>query len=49
LKVSAVCDSDFSKQREPPDKKVHPIHSSNGVQMIIAPHIVHKMQQQENH
>ena len=43
-------DSDFSKRSaNRPEKVVYPIHSSNGVQMIIAPHIVHKMQQQENH
>ncbi|ECQ3780107.1 hypothetical protein OPN70_004185 [Salmonella enterica] len=43
-------DSDFSRRTaNRPAKVVHPIHSSNGVQMIIAPHIVHKMQQQENH
>lgn len=43
-------DSDFSKRTaNRPIKKVHPIYSSNGVQMVIAPHIVHKLQQQENH
>lgn len=46
----SLSDSDFSKRSANRQvKKVHPIHSSNGVQMIIAPHIVHKLQQQENH
>lgn len=46
----SLSDSDFSKRSANRQvKKTHPIHSSNGVQMIIAPHIVHKMQQQENH
>lgn len=46
----SLSDSDFSKRSANRQvKKAHPIHSSNGVQMIIAPHIVHKMQQQENH
>lgn len=46
----SLSDSDFSKRSANRKvKKAHPIHSSNGVQMIIAPHIVHKMQQQENH
>lgn len=46
----SLSDSDFSKRSANRlVKKAHPIHSSNGVQMIIAPHIVHKMQQQENH
>ena len=43
-------DSDFSKRTaNRPIKKVHPIYSSSGVQMVIAPHIVHKLQQQGNH
>ncbi|HCE8750680.1 TPA: hypothetical protein NHU37_001425 [Citrobacter amalonaticus] len=43
-------DSDFSKRTaNRPIKKVHPIYSSNGVQMVIAPHIVQKLQQQGNH
>ncbi|WP_370612710.1 hypothetical protein [Citrobacter portucalensis] len=42
-------DSDFSKRTaNRPIKKVHPIYSSSGVQMVIAPHIVHKLQQQGN-
>ncbi|EDH6597760.1 hypothetical protein CB467_15770 [Salmonella enterica subsp. enterica serovar Goverdhan] len=42
-------DSDFSKRTaNRPIKKAHPIYSSSGVQMVIAPHIVHKMQQQGN-
>lgn len=42
----SLCDSDFSKRSANRQvKKVYPIHSNNGVQMIIAPHIVHKMQQ----
>lgn len=46
----SLCDSDFSKRTAKRQvKEAHPIRSSNGVQMIIAPHIVHKMQQQENH
>ena len=40
-------DSDFSKRTaNRPIKKVHPIYNSSGVQMVIAPHIVHKLQQQ---
>ncbi len=43
-------DSDFSKRTaNRPIKKAHPIYSSSGVQMVIAPHIVHKLQQQGNH
>lgn len=43
-------DSDFSKRTaNRPIKKVHPIYSSSGVQMVIAPHIVQKLQQQGNH
>ncbi|MBG0638240.1 hypothetical protein I4P06_09480 [Enterobacter asburiae] len=46
----SLIDSDFSKRSANRQvKKAHPINSSNGVQMIIAPQIVHKMQQQENH
>lgn len=46
----SLCDSDFSKRSANRQvKKVYPIHSNNGVQMIIAPHIVQKMQQQGNH
>ncbi|KLW25406.1 MULTISPECIES: hypothetical protein [Enterobacter cloacae complex] len=42
----SLCDSDFSKRSANRQvKKVYPIHSNNGVQMIIAPHIVQKMQQ----
>ncbi|ENR8890355.1 MULTISPECIES: hypothetical protein [Citrobacter] len=43
-------DSDFStRSASRPIKKAHPISSRNGVQMIIAPHIVNKLQQQGNH
>lgn len=46
----SLCDSDFSKRSaNRPIKKALPIHSNNRPQMIIAPHIVHKMQQQEFH
>ncbi|ELW5235864.1 hypothetical protein QL570_000039 [Salmonella enterica] len=39
-------DSDFSKRTASrPIKKVHQINTRNKVQMIIAPHIVHKLQQ----
>ncbi|EBA1891026.1 hypothetical protein L3448_003858 [Salmonella enterica subsp. enterica serovar Ordonez] len=39
-------DSDFSKRTaNRPIKKVHQINTRNKVQMIIAPHIVHKLQQ----
>ncbi|EGT1499426.1 hypothetical protein I3G67_001680 [Salmonella enterica] len=39
-------DSDFSRRTaERPVKIVHPINTRNKVQMIIAPHIVHKLQQ----
>ncbi|HEC2576526.1 TPA: hypothetical protein R2K49_004483 [Raoultella ornithinolytica] len=40
-------DSDFSARtaHDRPIKKAHPINSRNGVQMIVAPHIVSKMQQ----
>lgn len=42
-------DGDFSRRSaDRPIKKVYPIHS-NSVQMVVAPHIVQKMQQQENH
>ena len=42
----SLCDSDFSKRSANRQvKKVYPIHSNNGVQMIIAPHIVQKMHQ----
>lgn len=41
-----LCDSDFSKRTaNRPIKKAHPICSNSGVQMVIAPHIVHKFQQ----
>lgn len=43
-------DSDFSSRTASrPIKKARPVSSGNGVQMIIAPHIVQKMQQQGNH
>jgi len=43
-------DTDFSKRTaERPIKKVYPIHTNNGVQMVIAPQIVNKLQQQGNH
>ena len=46
----SLCDSDFSKRSANRQiKKVHPIYSNNRPQMIIAPHIVNKMQQQELH
>ena len=46
----SLCDSDFSKRSaKRPIKKALPIHSNNRPQMIIAPHIVQKMQQQEFH
>lgn len=39
-------DSDFSKRTaERPIKKVYPIHTNNGLQMVIAPHIVNQFQQ----
>lgn len=39
-------DSDFSKRTaDRPIKKVYPIHTNNGLQMVIAPHIVNKLQQ----
>ncbi len=42
-------DSDFSKRTaDRPIKKVYPIHTNNGLEMVIAPHIVNKLQQ-ENH
>ncbi|EPU1406440.1 hypothetical protein ACVUP9_002956 [Klebsiella pneumoniae] len=42
-------DSDFSSRTASrPIKKARPASSGNGVQMIIAPHIVQKMQQQGN-
>ncbi|EAM5881464.1 hypothetical protein HG772_002908 [Salmonella enterica] len=46
----SLSDRDFSKQSaKRPIKKAHPIRSNNSVQMVIAPHIVNKMQQQEIH
>lgn len=43
-------DSDFSSRTASrPIKKARPVSNGNGVQMIIAPHIVQKMQQQGNH
>jgi hypothetical protein len=46
-------DSDFSRRTaNRPAKVVNPIYSSNGVQMVVAPQFVSKMQllqQQENH
>ena len=43
-------DSDFSSRTASrPIKKARPVSSGNGVQMIIAPHIVQKMHQQGNH
>lgn len=47
----SLCDSDFSKRSVNRQViKARPIHDRNGVQMIIAPQIVHKLlQQQENH
>jgi len=43
-------DSDFSSRTASrPIKKTRPVSSGNGIQMIIAPHIVQKMQQQGNH
>jgi len=43
-------DSDFSSRTASrPIKKARPVSSGNGIQMIIAPHIVQKMQQQGNH
>lgn len=42
-------DSDFSKSTvNRPIKRVYPINNNRGPQMIIAPHIVHKLQQQGN-
>ncbi|WBT22648.1 hypothetical protein [Enterobacter hormaechei] len=49
----SLCDSDFSKRTaNRPARVVNPIYSNNGVQMVIAPQFVSKMQllqQQENH
>ena len=46
-------DSDFSRRTaNRPAKVVNPIYSSNGVQMVVAPQFVSKiqlLQQQENH
>lgn len=43
-------DSDFSSRTASrPIKKARPVSNGNGIQMIIAPHIVQKMQQQGNH
>ncbi|UND22498.1 hypothetical protein [Escherichia coli] len=43
-------DGDFSKRTAArPVKKVTPIKSTNGVEMVIAPEIIFKLMEQENH
>lgn len=43
-------DSDFSaRTASRPVKDAHPIRTHNGVQMVVAPQIINKLQQQENH
>lgn len=43
-------DGDFSKRTaNRPVKKVYPINSAKGVEMVIAPEIIFKLMDQENH